>query len=89
MGMVTVKILDVSGNRKRQAELPDDVEINRLLVLLVEKINLPLNSPDGQIMSYKLHRRQTGRQLLDNETLEAAGVQHGEELRIQPEITAG
>jgi len=89
MGMVAVKILDVSGNRSRNAELPDDVSINRILVLLVEKMNLPLNSPDGQIMSYKLHRRQTGRQLLDEETLIQAGVQHGEELRIQPEITAG
>lgn len=87
--MITVKILDVSGNRSRLAELPDDVAIKRILVLLVEKIKLPLNSPDGQIMSYKLHRRQTGRQLLDEETLAQAGVQHGEDLRIQPEITAG
>ena len=89
MGMISVKIQDVSGNRSRNAELPDDVSINRLLVLLVEKMKLPLNSPDGQIMSYKLHRRQTGRQLLDNETLADVGIQYGEDLRIQPEITAG
>ena len=25
-----------------------------------QRMNLPLNSPDGQIMSYKLHHRRTG-----------------------------
>ncbi len=89
MGMVTVEILDVSGNRSRKAELPDDVSVNRIIVLLVEKINLPLNSPDGQIMSYKLHHRRTAHQLLDDKTLGEAGVLNGDELRLQPEITAG
>ena len=64
---------------------------NRLwiLVLLVERMNLPLNSPDGQVMSYKLHHRRTGTQLLDDQTLTEAGVAGGDELRLQPEITAG
>ena len=89
MGSLTVRILDVSGTRTREAELPDDVTANRIIVLLVEKMNLPLTSPDGQIMSYKLHHRRTGRQLLDTETLAAAGVAAGDDLRLQPEITAG
>jgi hypothetical protein len=89
MGMISVQILDVSGNLSREAELPDDVAINRILVLLVEKMGLPLNSPDGQIMSYKLHHRRTGQQLLDNQTLSEARVMNRDELRLQPEITAG
>jgi hypothetical protein len=40
-------------------------------------------------MSYKFHHRASGRQLLDDETLEAAGVQNCDILRLQPEITAG
>jgi hypothetical protein len=52
-------------------------------------MNLPLNSPDGQLMSYKLHHRRTGSQLLDNQTLAQSGVLNGDELRLQPEITAG
>src|ERR1041385_2696442 len=55
MGSLRVRIQDVSGSRISEVEAPDDVTINRILVLLVEKMNLPLNSPDGQIMSYKLH----------------------------------
>ena len=89
MSDLNVIILDVSGNRSRKAQLPDDVPLNRILVLLVEKMNLPLNSPDGQIMSYKLHHRRTGQQLLDNQSLSESGVREGDELRLQPEITAG
>jgi hypothetical protein len=89
MGMLRLKILDISGSRASEVEAPDDVAINRLLVVLIERMNLPLNSPDGQLMSYKLHHRRTGSQLLDLQTLAQAGVITGDELRLQPEITAG
>ena len=89
MGMLTVRVLDVSGSRSCEVETPDDVQVCRVLALLVERLNLPLHSPDGQIMSYKLHHRRTARQLLDDETLGAADVRTGDEVRLQPEITAG
>jgi hypothetical protein len=89
MGMLRIKVLDVSGSRSCEVEAPDDVAVNRILILLVERLNLPLNSPDGQIMSYKLHHRRTGQQLLDDQTLVTANVREGDELRLQPEITAG
>src|SRR6185503_6975580 len=89
MGTTRIKVLDVSGSRVSEVEAPDDVPVNRLLALLIERMNLPLNSPDGQIMSYKLHHRRTGQQLLDNQTLAQANVYAGDELRLQPEITAG
>lgn len=89
MGMIVVRVLDVSGSRSCEVDAPDDVPINRILVLLVERMNLPLNSPDGQIMSYKLHHRRTGTQLLDEQSFLEAGVYSGDELRLQPEITAG
>lgn len=84
-----MRVSDVSGSRVTVVEAPDDVAVNRILVVLVERMNLPLNSPDGQIMSYKLHHRRTGTQLLDNQTLAEAGVNNDDELRLQPEITAG
>lgn len=89
MGMVKIKISDISGSRFNEVEAPDDVPVNRILVVLVERMNLPLNSPDGQLMSYKLHHRRLGTQLLDSQNLLQAGVTNGDELRIQPEITAG
>jgi len=84
-----VRVWDVTGSKNQLVEAPDDVAAGRLLVILVERMNLPLNSPDGQIMSYKLHHKRTGRQLLDNQTLYDADVRDSDDLRLQPEITAG
>jgi len=69
--MATTRIshLDVSGSRARDVDAPDDVAVARLIAWFVEKMSLPLNSPDGQIMSYKLHHRRSGQQLLDGQTL--------------------
>lgn len=89
MGNLRVRVTDISGSRVNEVEAPDDVAVNRILVVLIERMNLPLNSPDGQLMSYKLHHRRTGVQLLDQQTLAQAGVVAGDELRLQPEITAG
>ncbi len=89
MSSKVVEIWDATGNKKIKAELPDDEPVNKILVLLVDKMNLLRFSPDGQLMSYKFHHKSSGRQLLDDETLYNAAVQDGDVLRIQPEITAG
>jgi uncharacterized ubiquitin-like protein YukD len=89
MGDITIEVWDPTGSKRQQAEVPDDVAVNRLLVVLADKLSLPRHGPDGQPMSYKFHHRTTGRQLLDKQTLKEAGVQNGDILRIQPEITAG
>jgi hypothetical protein len=89
MSMIRVRVFDVSGSKVRDVDAPDDIAVNRIIALLVEKMALPLNSPDGQIMSYKLHHRRSGQQLLDARTLAEGGVIVGDELRLQPEITAG
>ncbi len=89
MGMTNVQVTDISGSRSRGVEAPDDVTVDRIIALLVRRMDLPINSPDGQIMVYKLHHRRSGRQLLESETFDSAGVKSGDELRLQPEITAG
>jgi len=86
---LNVEVWDATGNKKITASLPRAAPVNRILVLLVDRMNLPRHSPDGQLMSYKFHHKASGRQLLDEETLGDAGVREGDVLRIQPEITAG
>jgi hypothetical protein len=86
---MNVEVWDATGNKKITAGLPRSAPVNRILVLLVERMNLPRHSPDGQMMSYKFHHKASGRQLLDDESLEKGGVKDGDVLRIQPEITAG
>ena len=89
MSQMTIEVWDATGNKKQVVEVPADAAVNRLIAVLVDKLNLPRNSPDGQLMSYKFHHRASGRQLLDSETLVGAGVKDGDILRLQPEITAG
>ncbi len=89
MSNIAIEVWDATGNKKQTVELPSDAAVNRVIAVLVEKMNLPQHSPDGQMMSYKFQHKASGRQLLDDETLASAGVRGGDVLRLQPEITAG
>ena len=89
MGLLRIEVWDATGNKKQLVELPSDAPIERIIAVLVEKMNLPQFSPDGQLMSYKFHHRASGRQLLDEETLDSAQVRDGDVVRLLPEITAG
>jgi hypothetical protein len=89
MADIKIEVWDATGNKRQVVEVPVDAEVNRLIAVLIERMNLPRNSPDGQMMSYKFHHKSSGRQLLDTETLASASVKDGDILRLQPEITAG
>jgi len=89
MNNLTIEVWDATGNKKQLVELPADAPVNRVIAVLVEKMNLPRYSPDGQLMSYKFHHKASGRQLLDDQTLASADIHTGDVLRLQPEITAG
>jgi hypothetical protein len=89
MANLTIEVWDATGNKKQLVELPADAPVNRVIAVLVEKMNLPRYSPDGQLMSYKFHHKASGRQLLDDQTLASADIHSGDVLRLQPEITAG
>jgi len=89
MAMVRVNVWDSTGNKRLIANVPDDAEVNRILPVLVSRMNLPLTNPGGQQISYKLHHKNSGKQLSDFETLRSRGVVDGDTLRIQAEITAG
>src|SRR5271166_5614870 len=89
MSLITIEVWDATGNKKQRVELPADAAVNRVIAVLVERMNLPRHSPDGQLMSYKFHHKASGRQLLDDQSLASADIHSGDVLRLQPEITAG
>lgn len=89
MSDIKIEVWDATGNKRQVVEVPRDAEVNRLIAVLIDRMNLPRHSPDGQAMSYKFHHKGSGRQLLDTDSLESANVQEGDILRLQPEITAG
>jgi hypothetical protein len=89
MPYVSVTVYDSTENKRVPAELPDDAPCNKIVSVLVQKLQLPTNGPDGAPLSYKFHHKNSGRQIQDSQTLADAGVREGDILRLQPEITAG
>ncbi len=89
MGDIQVEVWDATGNKRLQVQAPDDVAVERIVLILAEQLHLPKFAPDGQLMSYKLHHRRRGVQLRDDQDLHTQEVTPGDVLRIQPEITAG
>jgi len=86
---INLEVWDATGNKRLQVQVPDDVAVERILMVLADKLHLPKFAPDGQLMSYKFHHRRLGVQLLDDRTLAQQTVVDGDVVRIQPEITAG
>lgn len=89
MGNVSVHVWDATGNKRQEVELPEDAPVNRILEVLLDRMQLPKLGPDGQPLSYKFHHKRSGKQLLDEQRLCDVGVKPGDVLRLQPEITAG
>lgn len=84
-----ITVIDATGSKTEEATVPGNAPAGRIMAKLVELMEMPTVGPDGQPLSYKFHHKQSGRQIDDNETLEAAGVGNGDVLRLVAEITAG
>jgi uncharacterized ubiquitin-like protein YukD len=89
MPSINVTVYDSTENKRVPVELPDDAPVNKIIAVLIDKLSLPKNGPDGAPLSYKFHHKNSGRQIQDSQTLAASGVHEGDILRLQPEITAG
>lgn len=82
-------VVDATGNKTEEVSVPDSVAAGRIVNKLVQLLQLPAAGPDGLPLSYKFHHKQSGRQINDDETLAAAGVNENDVLRLVAEITAG
>lgn len=89
MPNLDITISDAAGAQKNKVSVPGDKETRRVIAAIVDKLNLPLHSPDGTPMSYKFHHQETSRQIKDENTLIQSGVSDGDTLRLIPEIVAG
>jgi len=89
MATINITVYDSTENKRVPVELPDDAPIHKIIAVLIDRLRLPRNGPDGAPLSYKFHHKNSGRQLQDAQTLADSGVKEGDILRLQPEITAG
>ena len=47
MANIEVTVFDSTENKRVPVELPDDAPANKLIAVLVDKLSLPKNGPDG------------------------------------------
>ena len=83
---VTV-VLPAGGSRT--AEVPNDVPVRELLPELASTLQLPTTGPDGRPMNYRMDSKALGRELREEETLQAAGVPQNDRLMLTADVTAG
>ena len=88
MDSITVSVWDVAGAELATAALPTDVPIQRLALLLTDRLQLPTCDGAGQPLRYVLNHQNRPRQLPPDLTLAAAGVVAGDTLRLIPELPA-
>ena len=72
MPAINVTVYDSTENKRVPVELPDDAPSNKIIAVLVQKLQLPVNGLDGAPLSYKFHHKNSGRQIQDSQTLAGA-----------------
>ena len=60
MANINVTVYDSTENKRVPVELPDDAPCNKIVAVLVQKLRLPTNGPDGAPLSYKFHHKNSG-----------------------------
>ncbi|GEM_PF-1042997 len=90
MATVRVAILDPSGNKRTHAEVPENVESQRLVTALVNRMGLPQVGQDGRPIRYRLNYTREGQETELNpaETLADAGIQNDAVLRLYTDMQA-
>lgn len=89
MAFVTVKMWDVTGTKRMELQVPDDVPVRGILGAVVEKMGLPKMDRNGMMLAYKMVHKSSGRQLTDQQTLGSAGVKDNDVIRVLAEMVAG
>jgi hypothetical protein len=87
--MLQIFVATPGDSKIIEVTVPENDTVSRITSLLVTKLGLPLNGPDGNIMSYQFHHQQSNRLIKDDTTLAQANVHNGDTLRIMPQIIAG
>ena len=84
MASINIQIWDATSGKLQEVELPDNAPVNRIIPVLLDKMNLPKNGSDGQPLDYKLYLEANGVQLLGTQCLADVGVKDGTVIRLQP-----
>jgi len=85
---VDIKVMDATGQLTRNASVPSDATVERVVEELVPELDLPVYDLEGRPLAYHMRSERTG-QKLDGNLVIGDVVKPGEAIRLLPEITAG
>jgi ubiquitin-protein ligase/uncharacterized ubiquitin-like protein YukD len=89
MSNIKVVVSDATGAKRNTVSLPPNVPVKRWLSVMITKLELPTQESDGRLLVYKLHHKQSGKTLSENDTLSNVGVAENDTIQLVPEVTAG
>jgi len=85
---ITITARDVSGQRKTTCEISRGSSVNDLIDRLGDRMGLLREDSEGRPIAWHLRHDREGRALHRSEKVGEA-LQQGDEIRVQPEISAG
>lgn len=86
---ITVTFLDVTGAKQLKAQIDPDTPFKEILPSVITRMGQPMQSPDGNPMSYALDHKEGGKRLQNDQTPRDAGIKDGDHLIVNPEVVAG
>lgn len=89
MGQLNITLLRADTNQEYDVELPDDIEISRLLPALIGELGLPTMGDGGNVVSYGVSNKRTAREYGENDTLGSLGTKDGDTLLLTSTFVAG
>ncbi|BBB48027.1 ubiquitin family protein [Pelolinea submarina] len=78
---IKVKVSDSTGAKVKDVEVPSNVNIKRLIPVMVNKLGFENNQ-------YIAVNKRTGYQYNDNDTLEGTDTKEGDLIRLMANITS-
>jgi hypothetical protein len=88
MGQLKVTLLRADTNQEYDVELPDDIEVLRLLPALIGELGLPTTGDGGNIVSYGISNKRTSREYSESDSL-AEITKDGDVLLLTSTFVAG
>jgi len=86
MGTIQVSLVDHTGARKAEIELPDDRPVSELIPPIVKQLGYP-GAEHGEIR-WVIQHRESGRRLGERQTLAECEIKPNDHLLALPEVTA-
>lgn len=86
--MITISARDVTGQRRTSYEIPRSSSVNELIDRIGDRMNLLREDAEGRPITWYARHEREGRALHRSERVGDA-LRNRDEIRLQPEISAG